>query len=46
VKLFSTLTTLGTPMDVAAQELRIESYVPADEATGDWLRKTAAQTIN
>jgi hypothetical protein len=46
LKLFSTLTTLGTPMDVTAQELRIESYFPADEATGDWLRNSAAQTIN
>jgi transcriptional regulator with XRE-family HTH domain len=44
--LFSTLTTLGTPMDVTAQELRIESYFPADEATGDWLRKSAASAAN
>jgi transcriptional regulator with XRE-family HTH domain len=44
--LFSTLTTLGTPLDVTAQELRIESYFPADEATADWLRKSAASTAN
>jgi len=44
--LFSTLTTLGTPLDVTAQELRIESYFPADEATGDWLRKAAALAAN
>jgi transcriptional regulator with XRE-family HTH domain len=30
---FSTLTTLGTPLDVALQELRIETLFPADEAT-------------
>lgn len=44
--LFSTLTTLGTPLDVTAQELRIESYFPADETTGEWLRKSAAATTN
>lgn len=33
IRLFSTLTTLGTPLDVALQELRIESFFPADEAT-------------
>lgn len=46
LSLFSTLTTLGTPLDVTAQELRIESYFPADEATGDWLRKSAASAAN
>ncbi len=38
VKLFTMLTTLGTPMDVTAQELAIESYFPADEASERWLR--------
>lgn len=46
LSLFSTLTTLGTPLDVTAQELRIESYFPADAATGDWLRKSAALAAN
>jgi transcriptional regulator with XRE-family HTH domain len=31
--LFSALTTFGTPLDAALQELRIESFFPADEAT-------------
>ena len=44
--LFSALTTLGTQLDVTAQELRIESYFPADEATGEWLRKSAASAAN
>lgn len=44
--LFSTLTTLGTPLDVTAQELRIESYFPADPATADWLQKAAASAAN
>lgn len=30
---FTTLTMLGTPLDVTAEELKIESYFPADEAT-------------
>jgi len=30
---FSTLTTLGTPLDIALQELRIETLFAADEAT-------------
>lgn len=31
--LFSTLTTLGIPQDITLQELRIESFFPADEPT-------------
>lgn len=31
--LFSTIATIGTPLDTAAQELRIELLFPADEAT-------------
>jgi transcriptional regulator with XRE-family HTH domain len=30
---FSTVTTLGTPQDVTLQEVRIECFFPADEAT-------------
>jgi hypothetical protein len=33
VRLFSALTTFGTALDIALQELRIESFFPADEAT-------------
>ena len=33
LRLFSALTTLGTALDVALQELRIETLFPADEAT-------------
>jgi len=38
LRLFTTLTTLGTPLDVTAEELRIETYFPADAATDAWLR--------
>ena len=31
--LFSTMTTFGTAIDVTIQELRIESFFPADEST-------------
>jgi len=30
---FTTITTLGTPLDLTTQELRIESLFPADEST-------------
>jgi transcriptional regulator with XRE-family HTH domain len=38
LRLFTMLTTIGTPLDVTAQELTLESYFPADEATERWLR--------
>ena len=34
---FTTITTLGTPLDLTAQELRIESLFPADEKTKELL---------
>ena len=37
LRLFSTITTFGTPQDVALQELRIESFFPADEPTRSFL---------
>jgi transcriptional regulator with XRE-family HTH domain len=33
LRLFSALTTFGTALDVALQELRVESFFPADEVT-------------
>ena len=32
---FSVVSTIGTPIDVTAQELRIEAFFPADAGTGD-----------
>jgi transcriptional regulator with XRE-family HTH domain len=43
LRMFTTLTTLGTPLDVTAQELRIESYFPADDATEDWVRSLSRE---
>jgi transcriptional regulator with XRE-family HTH domain len=40
VRLFSTIMTLGTPQDVTLQELRIETFFPADEASAITLRGT------
>jgi hypothetical protein len=31
LRIFSTIMTLGTPRDVTLQELRIETFFPADE---------------
>jgi transcriptional regulator with XRE-family HTH domain len=33
LRLFSTIMTLGTPQDVTLQELRIETFFPADESS-------------
>ena len=45
LRLFTTLTTLGTPLDVTAQELRIESYFPADAETERAMRDLAGATF-
>jgi transcriptional regulator with XRE-family HTH domain len=39
LRYFTTLTSLGTPHDITLQELRIESFFPADEATEDATRR-------
>jgi transcriptional regulator with XRE-family HTH domain len=41
LKLFTTIATLGTPQDVTLQEIRIEFFFPADEATARRLRQWA-----
>ena len=41
LRYFTTLTTLGTPHDITLQELRIESFFPADEATENASRTLA-----
>ena len=37
----STVTVFGTPLDVTLSELAIESFFPADAATGEFLRAAA-----
>jgi transcriptional regulator with XRE-family HTH domain len=39
LRLFSAIMTLGTPQDVTLQELRIETFFPADEASESTWRK-------
>jgi transcriptional regulator with XRE-family HTH domain len=43
LRLFSMLTSIGTPLDVTAEELQIETYFPADEASERALHELAAQ---
>ena len=38
VSLFTTLTTFGTPRDITLDELAIELFYPADDATEAALR--------
>jgi transcriptional regulator with XRE-family HTH domain len=42
--LFTTIATLGTPQDVTAQELRVESFFPMDDAAARLLRAWASKT--
>jgi transcriptional regulator with XRE-family HTH domain len=42
LRLFTTIATLGTPQDVTVQELRIECFFPADEATSQAFKDWAA----
>lgn len=39
---FSMVTTVGAPLDITAQELRIEAFFPADDATEQFARKHLA----
>jgi transcriptional regulator with XRE-family HTH domain len=41
--LFTTIATLGTPRDVTAQELRIESFFPMDDETAGILHSWASK---
>ena len=46
LRLFTTIATLGTPQDVTAQEIRIESFFPSDDATERVFREWAAAEAN
>ncbi|MEJ0076682.1 MAG: helix-turn-helix transcriptional regulator [Alphaproteobacteria bacterium] len=41
LRVFTTIATLGTPQDVTLQEIRIECFFPADEASAALLRHWA-----
>ena len=42
LKLFTAITTLGTPHDVTVHELRVETFFPADPATAQWFQQRHA----
>jgi hypothetical protein len=42
--LFSMIATVGTPLDIALQDLRLEFFFPADAATERWFRAQADAT--
>jgi hypothetical protein len=42
LRFFSTLTSLGTPHDITLQELRVETFFPADAATEEAARRLAS----
>jgi transcriptional regulator with XRE-family HTH domain len=43
IRLFTALTTFGTAQDISLQELRIESFFPADQGTRILLNRIAAE---
>jgi transcriptional regulator with XRE-family HTH domain len=44
LRIFTTIMTLGTPQDVTLQELRIETFFPADAASeAEWMRLAAPE---
>jgi transcriptional regulator with XRE-family HTH domain len=43
LQLFTTIATLGTPQDITAQELRVESFFPMDDESARTLRNWAAK---
>jgi transcription regulator MmyB-like protein len=38
LRLFTMLTSIGTPLDVTAEELHVETYFPADDASDAAIR--------
>lgn len=42
LRFFSVVSTIGAPIDVTAQELRVETFFPADDQTRDHWTSTAA----
>ncbi|MFO0559801.1 MAG: helix-turn-helix domain-containing protein [Polyangiales bacterium] len=41
---FTMLTTIGTPLDITAQSLRVETYVPLDQATRSTMEQLARRS--
>jgi transcriptional regulator with XRE-family HTH domain len=45
IRFFSFLTSLGTPLDVGLQEIRIESFFPADETSRSVVNRLVAGAL-
>ena len=45
LRIFSTIMTLGTPQDVTLQELRIETFFPADEQSEHLWRRMFSTAV-
>ncbi|MEO3828476.1 hypothetical protein [Actinomadura sp. B10D3] len=45
LRLFSTITTFGTPMDITLDEIAIESYYPADPETDAYFTDPATTPV-
>jgi hypothetical protein len=43
---FTTIASLGTPYDITLHELRVESFLPADEATDGLLPTLASGQVS
>jgi transcriptional regulator with XRE-family HTH domain len=46
VAYITTLTSLGTAQEVLAEELRIKTFMPADQATRDFFARIAAREVS
>jgi len=46
LRFFSTFTAFGTPRDVSLQDVRIESFFPADEETREFCERLKTASIN
>ena len=44
LKVFSMISTFGTALDITAEELKIETFFPADEFTENFFRRISAQS--
>lgn len=44
LRLFTMLTSIGTPLDVTAEEVHVESYFPAADATDAAIRALQGRT--
>lgn len=40
LSLFSMIATIGTPLDVSLQNLRLEMFFPADDSTAQWFARS------